>query len=112
MTSDVPSLKCLRISRERHWWTVSNGVWIQSIRTRLAPDLGVTGVEVTDKNRGESSRHRDSLSAWDSRNRSLHLPLGCFLEDDLTEYIYIYLNKTKKEPSSCLRIPFLHLGVN
>lgn len=46
-------------------------------RTELALDLGVTGIEVIDKDRGKSSRHRASLPARDSGNRCSHLPCEC-----------------------------------
>lgn len=41
-------------------------------------DLGITGMEVTDKDRGRSSRHRGSLSPRASGNRCSHLPRECF----------------------------------
>lgn len=47
-------------------------------RTELALDLGVTGIEVIDKDRGKSSRHRGSLPARESGNRCSHLPCACF----------------------------------
>lgn len=47
-------------------------------RTELALDLGVTRIEVIDKDRGKSSRHSGSLPARDSGNRCSYLPCECF----------------------------------